>query len=249
MKDQKPVMVIFGATGGIGNVLSRQLAAAGHKLVLAARQEERLQQLAVELGAEAVTCDATQSTQVDAVITRAQAMHGRIDGVASCIGSILLKPAHLTTDEEWQRTLEQNLTTSFYILRAVAKVMRSSGGSIVFCSSVAAQRGLANHEAIAAAKAGVTGLMLAAAATYASSKIRVNCVAPSLTRTPLSTALTANASALNASLSMHALGRIGEPEDVASAIKWLLDPAQSWVTGQVIGVDGGLGSVSPRPRI
>lgn len=242
-------MVIFGATGGIGNVLSRQLAAAGHKLVLAARQEERLQQLAAELRAEAVTCDATQSAQVDAVITKAQTMHGQIDGVASCIGSILLKPAHLTTDEEWQRTLEQNLTTSFYILRSVAKVMRSSGGSIVFCSSVAAQRGLANHEAIAAAKAGITGLMLAAAATYASSKIRVNCVAPSLTRTPLSAALTANESALNASLSMHALGRIGEPEDVASAIKWLLDPAQSWVTGQVIGVDGGLGAVNPRPRI
>jgi len=249
MKDQKPVMVIFGATGGIGNVLSRQLAAAGHKLVLAARQEERLQQLAAELGAEAVTCDATQSTQVNAVIAKAQAMHSHIDGVASCIGSILLKPAHLTTDEEWQRTLEQNLKTSFFILRSAAKVMRSGGGSIVFCSSVAAQRGLANHEAIAAAKAGIEGMMLAAAATYASSKIRVNCVAPSLTRTPLSEALTANESALNASLSMHALGRIGEPEDVASAIKWLLDPAQSWVTGQVIGVDGGLGSVNPRPRI
>jgi 3-oxoacyl-[acyl-carrier protein] reductase len=249
MNDTRPVMVIFGATGGIGNVLSRQLAAAGHKLVLAARQTERLQALANELGATAVSCEATQSAQVDAVIAQAQAVHGRIHGVASCIGSIVLKPAHLTSDEEWQRTLELNLTTSFYILRAAAKAMRQGGGSIVFCSSVAAQRGLANHEAIAAAKAGITGMMLAAAATYASSKVRVNCVAPSLTRTPLSASLTTNESALNASIAMHALGRIGEPEDVASAIQWLLDPAQSWVTGQVIGVDGGLGSVNPRPRI
>ena len=167
MSDSPPVMVIFGATGGIGNVLSRQLAAAGYKLVLAARGAERLQALATELGAEAIVCEATQAAQVDAVIAQAQARHGRIQGVASCIGSIVLKPAHLTSDEEWQRTLELNLTTSFYILRAAVKAMRPRGGSLVFCSSVAAQRGLANHEAIAAAKAGVTGLMLAAAAITA----------------------------------------------------------------------------------
>ena len=121
----------------------------------------------------------------------------------------------------------------------------TGGGSIVFVSSAAARRGLANHEAIAAAKAGLIGLTLSAAATYARYSIRVNSVAPGLVRTPLTESITRNEAALRHSTSLHALRRIGEPAEVASAIRWLLDPAQSWVTGQVIGVDGGLASIQP----
>ncbi|MGB1376148.1 MAG: SDR family NAD(P)-dependent oxidoreductase, partial [Rhodothermales bacterium] len=98
-----------------------------------------------------------------------------------------------------------------------------------------------------AAKAGIVGLMQSAAATYAQRGVRVNCVAPGLVETPMSERLTANEAARKASESMHALGRIGQPEDVAEAIDWLLDPSRSsWVTGQVIGVDGGLGTIRPR---
>ena len=124
--------------------------------------------------------------------------------------------------------------------------MRSTGGSIVLVSSAAAQIGLANHEAIAAAKAGVIGLTRAAAASYSRQGIRVNAVAPGLVRTKLTARLTSSPQAEQTSIAMHALGRIGEPEDVASAIAWLLDSDQSWVTGQVIGVDGGLGSIRAR---
>jgi NAD(P)-dependent dehydrogenase (short-subunit alcohol dehydrogenase family) len=124
--------------------------------------------------------------------------------------------------------------------------MMASGGSIVLCSTAAARAGFANHEAIAAAKAGVIGLTLSAAATYAPRNIRVNCVAPGLVDTPLAARITANPAALQASTAMHALGRIGRPEDVASAIAWLLNPENSWVTGQVLGVDGGLASLKPR---
>jgi NAD(P)-dependent dehydrogenase (short-subunit alcohol dehydrogenase family) len=116
----------------------------------------------------------------------------------------------------------------------------------VLCSTAAARAGFANHEAIAAAKAGVIGLTLSAAATYAPRNIRVNCVAPGLVDTPLAARITGSPAALQASTAMHALGRIGRPEDVASAMAWLLDPENSWVTGQVIGVDGGLGSLKPR---
>jgi NAD(P)-dependent dehydrogenase (short-subunit alcohol dehydrogenase family) len=105
---------------------------------------------------------------------------------------------------------------------------------------------LANHEAIAAAKAGVIGLTLSAAATYAARGIRVNCVAPGLVRTPMTARLTSNEATLKASTAMHPLGRIGEPSNIASAIQWLLDAEQSWVTGQVLGLDGGLASVRPR---
>ena len=122
----------------------------------------------------------------------------------------------------------------------------SQANSIVLMASAVAQRGMINHEAIAAAKAGVVGLAQSAAATYARFNIRVNCVAPGLTRTPLTESLTKNEASLMASAALHPLGRIGEPHEVASAIAWLLDPEQSWVTGQVIAVDGGLSSVQPR---
>jgi NAD(P)-dependent dehydrogenase (short-subunit alcohol dehydrogenase family) len=124
--------------------------------------------------------------------------------------------------------------------------MAEQGGSVVLVSSAAARIGLVNHEAISAAKAGIEGLALAAAATYAAKGIRVNCVAPGLTRTPLTARLWQNDAVAKASAGMHALGRIGTPEEVASAIDWLLDSEQAWVTGQVIGVDGGLSRVRSR---
>ena len=175
-----------------------------------------------------------------------QALDSPITGIVNCAGSILLKPAHLTSEAEWQQTMETNLTTAYATVRAGARAMMATGGSIVLCTTAAARTGMANHEAIAAAKGGVMELALSAAATYAPRNIRVNCVAPGLVDTPLAARITSNEAALKASTALHALGRIGRPEDVASGIVWLLDPANSWVTGQVLGIDGGLGTLRPR---
>lgn len=244
--ENTPVYVILGATGGIGGALSRKLGSAGAHLMLAGRSEDRLNDLAGDLGAEHFVLDATQVDAVAACMDRAVETFGRVDGVANCVGSLLLKPAHLTTEAEWASTITINLGSAFAVVRAASKVMMQTGGSIVLVSSAAARKGLANHEAIAAAKAGIIGLALSAAATYGGRGIRVNCVAPGLVRTPLTSRITGNESSLKGSIAMHALGRIGEPEEVASAIAWLMDPAQGWVTGQVLGVDGGLGSVNAR---
>lgn len=244
--EKAPVYVIFGATGGMGAALSRSLSSGGAHLILAGRSENRLNDLAGDLGAEHFVLDATQVDAVAACMDRAVEKFGRVDGVANCVGSLLLKPAHLTTEAEWSSTIMVNLGSAFAVVRAASKAMMQTGGSIVLVSSAAARKGLANHEAIAAAKAGIIGLALSAAATYGSRGIRVNCVAPGLVRTPLTSRITGNESSLKGSIAMHALGRIGEPEEVASAIAWLMDPAQGWVTGQVLGVDGGLGSVNAR---
>ena len=238
---------IAGGTGGIGLEVAQRLRAQGAEIVLAARHEARLHERASELAARAVPMDATRPESVTSAFDQALGEGGRLLGVVSCIGTILLKPAHLTTDEEWRTTVDTNLTSSFLLLREAARrMMTAGGGSIVFCSTVAAERGLFNHEAIAAAKAGVEGLTRAAAATYARYQIRVNCVAPGLVQTPLSQFLTANEASRKASVAMHPLGRLGEPGDIASAICWLLSPEQRWVTGQVLHVDGGLSTVQAR---
>lgn len=242
-----PVHVVFGAAGGIGSALAKRLAASGARVILAGRSQASLDRLAAELKVGTQLVDVSHPEQVDRCFAETLDLHGRIDGVVNCVGSLLLKPAHLTTDAEWAATIAANLTSAFHVLRAAtSRMMRSGGGSIVLMSSAVAQRGMINHEAIAAAKAGVVGLAQSAAATYARYNIRVNCVAPGLTRTPLTESLTRNEGSLKASAALHPLGRIGEPHEVASAIAWLLDPEQSWVTGQIIAVDGGLSSVQPR---
>ena len=238
-------IVVLGATGGIGSVLARRLSAKGNRLLIAGRNPEKLEALAAEIGAVSLVLDARRAAEVQAGLDRAVERFGRVDGVANCVGSLLLKPAHLTSQDEFDDTVATNLGSAFATVHAAGRVMRQ-GGSIVLVSSAAARLGLPNHEAIAAAKAGIIGLALSAAATYASRGLRVNCVAPGLVETPLTAGITGNAQAAKASTAMHALGRLGSPGDVASAIEWFLAPEQSWVTGQVLGVDGGLGSVRAR---
>lgn len=242
-----PVHLVLGATGAVGSALARRLAAAGASLVLAGRDAGRTAALAAELGAVACTADATVAADVDAAVALAVERFGRLDGAANTVGSVLLKPAHLTRDEEFQQVLATNLVSSFLLLRAAVRAMDATGGSLVLVSTAAARAGLPNHEAIAAAKAGVEGLALSAAATYAPRRIRVNVVAPGLVRSAMTARITGNEAALRASVAMHALGRIGEPDEVASAIAWFLDPSNGWVTGQVLGVDGGLGTLRGRP--
>jgi 3-oxoacyl-[acyl-carrier protein] reductase len=246
--DSKPCHVVLGATGGIGSELCRQLVTSGANVVAASRNSEKARDLAEAIGVRPFTLDATDIEQVAACLAESHQTFGRVDGVANCVGSMLLKPAHLTSDAEWQATLAINLTSAFAAVRAGTKAMLQNGGSIVLVSSAAARVGLANHEAIAAAKAGIIGLALAAAASYAERGIRVNCVAPGLVRTPLTARLTGNETSLKASVAMHPLGRIGEPSEVAAAIAWLLDPKQSWITGQVLGIDGGLATLRTRGK-
>jgi len=239
-------VLVIGGAGGIGAVVARTVVGNGGTVFLAGRDAGKLAALGGELGMPYGTVEAGDPDAVDACADAAAESLGGLDGIVNCAGSLLLKPAHLTTTAEWQTTLAANLSSAFGSVRAAGRLLRASGGSVVLVSSAAARVGLANHEAIAAAKAGIIGLLLSAAATYAKSKIRFNAVAPGLVRTPLTQGLVASELAEKASIGMHPLGRLGTPEDVARAIVFLLDPAQSWITGQVLGVDGGLADLRGR---
>lgn len=226
--------LVIAASSGIGAATRNVLRDAGHEVVGTARVP----------GAGEVMLDATDFDAVDQV----WADSGPFDGVVNCAGSLLLKPAHLTSRDAYDEVIAASLTTAFATVRAAGKHLRQ-GGSVVLVSSAAAMDGYANHEAIAAAKAGIIGLTLSAAATYAGQNVRVNAVAPGLVQTDLTRGLTESAQARAVSEAMHALGRLGRPEDVARAIAFLLDPANDWITGQVLAVDGGLSRVRPRQRV
>jgi NAD(P)-dependent dehydrogenase (short-subunit alcohol dehydrogenase family) len=230
--------LVIAGSSDIGRATKDLLTAQGHDVTSTARQPQ----------SDDIALDATDFAAVEQVFAKATEAHGPIDGVVNCAGSLWLKPAHMTSADQYRAVIDASLTTAFAVVRAAAKQM-TAGGSVVLISSAAAHEGLANHEAIAAAKAGVEGLMRSAAATYAGQNLRFNAVAPGLVQTRMTKALTANDLSRKVSESMHALGRLGTPDDIARAIVFLLDPANDWITGQVLGVDGGLGGIRPRTKI
>lgn len=241
-------VAILGGSGTIGAAVAERLVAAGRPVLLLGRSAEKLSAVADRLGVSWAVVDPMSSESMEGALAAHSAATDGFDGLVNATGSVLLKGAHLTSDEEFRQTLEANLFTAFAIVKAAARTMRQRGGSVVLFASAAAEIGIANHEAIAAAKAGVIGLARSAAATYAANNLRFNVVSPGLVRTEMTRRIWENAASATASTEMHALGRLGEADRIASAVVWLLDPANDWTTGQVLGVDGGLGHVLARRR-
>ena len=238
MQISKKILIV-GASGGIGQSLVGRLKLGGAKLFLVGRNEEKLRIFAQSVSADYSVCDLSKADESKNLFERVSNSLGTLDGIVNLAGSIILKPAHLTSEAEWDSVIAQNLTTAFNCVRyGVPKLAPNS--SVVLMSSAAARIGLANHEAIAAAKAGIIGLTQSAAATYAAKGIRFNCVAPGLVRTELSSKITSNPASEKASLSLHPLKRLGEPADIAPLIEFLLSDLSSWISGQTIAADGGL---------
>jgi NAD(P)-dependent dehydrogenase (short-subunit alcohol dehydrogenase family) len=231
--------IVFAASSTIGQSVVQKLQKSGHTIFQTARDHTKI--------TPDVIVDLTDFDAVNACFNQAIAQMGSVDGVVNCAGSLFLKPAHLTDKGQYQQTIDASVTTSFAIARAAGSLMRQ-GGSVVFIASAAAMVGLANHDAIAAAKAALIGLSLSCAATYAGQNLRFNVVAPGLTETSLTQSITGNPTSRKFSESMHALGRIGTADEIANAIIFFLNPENSWITGQVLAVDGGLSSLQPKPR-
>jgi NAD(P)-dependent dehydrogenase (short-subunit alcohol dehydrogenase family) len=237
------IVLLIGATGGIGSVLSRKLAAQGASLILFSRNAEKLNELSTELNSEniAVDGDANNYSDLQKAVDRGIETYGHIDILIHAVGSIILKPLHKTEEKDFRDTLELNLVSPFLSIRAVIDHMiQQKSGSVIVISSVAGSKGLMNHEAISAAKGGLEAMIRSASVSYAKKGIRFNAVAPGLVDTPLAGFLTGSEMSKRASLSMHPMGRLGSPSDIADAVMYLASDESSWVTGAVIPVDGGM---------
>jgi NAD(P)-dependent dehydrogenase (short-subunit alcohol dehydrogenase family) len=233
-------IVVAGATGGIGAALARRLAARGAEPFLLARDPARLAALGTELGAPWRAADVTDGGALKAALAEAGTP---LRGLAFCIGSIVLKPAGRLTEADFLNAFRLNALAAAMAVQAAMPALAAGQGSVVLFSSVAARKGFANHAAISAAKAAVEGLAVALAAELAP-QVRVNCIAPSLTKTQLAEPLTRSPQMAEAIARQHPIPRLGEAEDAAALADFLLSDAAGWITGQVIGVDGGRGAVA-----
>ena len=233
--------LIFGATGAIGLSLAQQLKKSGQDAHLIARNEDELKSISDNLGFTFTVADVLEDGFIDKI--KSDTSEFNINGLAYCIGSIDLKPLKRVTESDLNQCMKLNLYSAIEAIKGFQDDLKKNHGSIVLFSSVAAQKGFTNHTIIASAKAAVEGLTVALAAEFAPN-IRVNCIAPSLTKSKIAQPMLKNPIVAEALAKAHPLKRVGEGKDSASIAKFLLSDESSWVTGQIIGVDGGRSRLS-----
>lgn len=230
-------ILIYGGSGGIGAATGRVLSARGYDLHLVARDEERLAAVASELDATFTVGDVNDSSLFSQV---AKDAGESLNGLVYAVGTINLRGLGRLTENDFMSDFRVNAMGAALAVQASLPALKkcASRGSVVLFSSVAAQQGFSLHTSIGMAKGAVDGLTLSLAAELAP-KIRVNAIAPSLTRTRLGEGLLSNEKIAEAIAAMHALERVGKPEDIASLAAFLLSDEADWMTGQIISVDGG----------
>jgi len=237
----KKKYLIFGATGSIGSSLANQMYKEKKDCHLIGRNNEEMEKLANKLSYSFSVCDVLKMDFTKELLV--ELSDTEILGIAYCVGSIDIKPLKLTKASDFVSSYVLNLVAVTDIIRSFQDNLKRNNASIVLFSTVAAKRGFVNHSIISSAKSGVEGLTVALAAELAPN-IRVNCIAPSLSKSKMAKNVIKNSRIEESIAKMHPLKRIGEGSDVASLSKFLLSKDSSWVTGQVIGVDGGRSTIA-----
>jgi NAD(P)-dependent dehydrogenase (short-subunit alcohol dehydrogenase family) len=231
--------LIFGATGSVGSSLAEQLKNSGNDIHLVARNESEVKVIAEQLGCSYTVADVLE----DGFIEKVKSDINEIKGIAYCVGSIDLKPLRMVTEADMNKCMKLNLYSAIEAIKGYQEILKKNKGSVVLFSTVAAQRGFTNHTIIASAKAAVEGLTVTLAAEFAPN-IRVNCVAPSLSKSKIAKPMLKNPAIAEGIAKAHPLKRLGEGKDSAALAKFLITEDSSWVTGQVIAVDGGRSKIS-----
>ena len=231
--------IIFGATGSIGSSLAEKLANDKAEIHLVARNEDEVKPIAEKLGCTFTVADVLQ----DGFMEKVKSDVPEAKGIAYCIGSIDLKPVRMTKEEDFNKCMKLNLYSAVEAIKGFQDSLRKNKGSIVLFSTAAVHRGFTNHSIIASAKAAVEGLAISLAAEFAPN-IRVNCIAPSLTNSKIAEPMLKNKVLAEGIAKAHPLKRLGEGKDSASLAKFLITEDSSWVTGQIIAVDGGRSKLS-----
>ncbi len=226
-------IAIVGASKGIGYALARRLATDGHTIEAFSRSEGDLAGLA---NVNFHQYDAAESLGFPEMI-------GPIDGLVYCPGTINLKPFHRLAETDFVEDFNVNVLGAVRAIQGLLPNLKEpQNASIVLFSTVAVQTGMGFHASIAAAKGAVEGLTRSLASEFAPN-IRVNCIAPSLTDTPLAERLLNSPEKREASAARHPLKKVGEPDDIASMAAFLLSDEAGWITGQIIHIDGGMSSI------
>ena len=230
--------LIFGATGVIGSNLATQLHGSNHDIHIVGRNEEEIKSLSEKLKCTYSVVDVLENNFIDKIKSEIT----EIKGIAYCVGSIDLKPLKMVSENDFQKCMKLNLYSAVEVIKAYQDSLKKNKGSIILFSTVAAKRGFTNHSIIASTKAAVEGLTISLAAEFAPN-IRVNCIAPSLTNSKIAQPLLKNTIMAESIAKAHPMKRIGEGKDAAALAKFLLMEESSWITGQIIGVDGGRSSI------
>ena len=231
--------LVVGATGSIGSNLAEQLHASGKEIHLVGRNEDNTKNLAQKLNCNFTVADVLEDSFVEKIKTDIQ----DIKAIAYCVGSIDLKPLRMVSENDFNKCMKLNLYSAVDLIKSFQESLKKNKGSIVLFSTVAAQRGFTNHSIIASTKAAVEGLTVSLAAEFAPN-IRVNCIAPSLTNSKIAEPMLKNKVLAEGIAKAHPLKRLGEGKDSASLAKFLITEDSSWVTGQIIAVDGGRSKLS-----
>jgi len=231
--------LIFGATGSVGSSLAEQLKNSGNDIHLVARNESEVKVIAEKLGCSYTVADVLE----DGFIEKVKSDINEIKGIAYCVGSIDLKPLRMVTEADMNKCMKLNLYSAIEAIKGFQESLKKNIGSVVLFSTVAAQRGFTNHTIIASAKAAVEGLTVTLAAEFAP-HIRVNCIAPSLSKSKIAEPMLKNPAIAEGIAKAHPLKRLGEGKDSAALAKFLITEESSWITGQIIAVDGGRSKLS-----
>ncbi|MFQ5509968.1 MAG: SDR family NAD(P)-dependent oxidoreductase [Leptospirillia bacterium] len=241
----KSVLITGGGTG-IGAGIARRFVEEGARVTISGRRKAPLKAVADEIGCHFTTGDIAVSADADAMVASASAVHGGLDIVVNNAGVARFAPLAATTDEVLDMQLAINVKGPYFVTRAALPKLLKRGGSVLFISSTLALRGIPNGSAYGASKGAINALTLHMAAELAPRGVRVNCICPAVVDTPIFETMMpkeAVPKAIEDMTSIHPIGRIGQPVDVAEAALYMCSDEAAWVTGSILTVDGGATAV------